>query len=330
MTHSSGILALMDISLALRAMKAKSKRNAPRAARLLAVLLIWGVASSPVLPDQIPPFFIDCVVALGRLQAPAPGQPPVWVTEASGFLYGIPMDAETDQLKHQYEVYLVTNRHVLANHSQIVVRLNAEKVGGPVREFALSLKDDKGQELWFSHPNPAIDVSVLHVNGAYLRAQGLQSNFFEADHNVADRTKMKDIGLAIGDDVFVLGFPMGISGTEQRNYVIARRGSIARINDALETGGITFLIDAFVFPGNSGGPVVSVPNFNAIQGTRPQDHAYLIGMVRGYVPYQDVLVSKQTGEARMVSEENSGLAEVIPMDYINETIDASRKATSKQ
>ena len=303
--------------------------HTPIAFLLLVVLLICCYTSS-VFPDQIPPFFINCVVALGRLQIPAPGQPPVWVTEASGFLYGIPADAETDPSKHQYDVYLVTNRHVLANHSQIVVRLNAEKLGGPVREFPLFLKDEMGRDLWFSHPNATIDVSVLHVNAAYMREQGLQSSFFEADHHAANKAKMKEIGLAIGNDVFVLGFPMGISGTEQRNYTIARRGSIARIDDVLETGDTTFLIDAFVFPGNSGGPVVSVPNFNAIQGTKRQDHAYLIGMVRGYVPYQDVLVSKQTGEARMVSQENSGLAEVIPIDYVNETIEASRKLIPKQ
>jgi hypothetical protein len=240
------------------------------------------------------------------------------------------VDAETDPSKHQYDVYLVTNRHVLANHFQIVVRLNAVKISDPLREFPLSLKDDKGQDLWFSHPNPSIDVSVLHVNAAYLQAQGLQSNFFEADHHVADKAKMRDIGLAIGNEVFVLGFPMGISGTEQRNYAIARRGSIARISDVLEAADTTFLIDAFVFPGNSGGPVISIPNMNAIQGTKPQDHAYLIGIVRGYVPYQDVLVSKQTGEARMISQENSGLAEVIPMDYVNETIEVSRKDTPQK
>ena len=321
----------MDNANTLAATKIGSRQNAPReTARLLAALLILVFVSSSAFSDQIPPFFIDCVVALGRPQAPSPGQPPVWVTEASGFLYGVPMDSETDRSKHQYDVYLVTNRHVLANHTEIVARLNAAKIGGPLREFTLSIKDDKGQDLWFSHPNPAIDVAVIHVNGAYLREQGLQSSFFEADHHVADKAKMKDIGLAIGNDVFVLGFPMGISGTEQRNYTIARRGSIARINDVLETNDIAFLIDALVFPGNSGGPVVSVPSLNAIQGTKPQDHAYLIGMVRGYVPYQDVLVSKQTGEARMVSEENSGLAEVIPMDYVNETIDASRKAAPKQ
>jgi S1-C subfamily serine protease len=293
---------------------------------LLTALFLWVFTSSSAFPDQIPPFFIDCVVALGRLQPPAPGQTPVWVTEASGFFYGVPMDTETDPQKHQYAVYLITNRHVLANHDQIFVRLNAQKAGAPVREIPLSLKDDKGQELWFSHPNAAIDVSVLHINAGYLREQALQSTFFEADHHVADKAKMKDIGLAIGNDVFVLGFPMGISGTEQHNYVIARHGTIARINDVLETSGLTFLIDAFVFPGNSGGPVVSVPNLNAIAGTKHQDHAYLIGVVRGYMPYHDILVSKQTGEARMVSEENSGLAEVIPIDYVNETIEASRRA----
>ena len=40
-----------------------------------------------------------------------------------------------------------------------------------------------------------------------------------------------------------------------------------------------FLVDAFVFPGNSGGPVVSKPEALAITGTKSQDYAYLIGIV---------------------------------------------------
>jgi S1-C subfamily serine protease len=205
-----------------------TRRTRNLATRVFAALLIWSFASC-AFPDQIPPFFIDCVVALGRHQVTVPGQPPVWATEASGFLYGVPLDAETDPLKHRYDVYLVTNRHVLANHAQIAVRLNAAKIGEPVREFDLPLKDGSGKDLWFSHPNPTVDVSVYRVDGSYLRAQGLQSTFFPADQNAADKAKMKEIGVAVGDDVFVLGFPMGISGTEQRNYVIARRGNIARI-----------------------------------------------------------------------------------------------------
>lgn len=275
---------------------------------------------------KIPPFFIDCVVALGREE----GVPPKWATEASGFLYGVPVDKETDLAKHQYEVYLVTNRHVLANHSDITMRLNSQKETDPVKEFTLALKNADGTDLWVSHPDPLVDVSVIHLNAAYLRQQGLQSTFFSADLHVADKAKMKEIGTAIGDEVFVLGFPMGISGTFQRNYVIARRGTIARIEDTLTSNATTFLIDAFIFPGNSGGPVVSVPDLNFIAGTKAQDKAYLIGMVRAYVPYTDIAVSQQTGQPRMVSQENSGLAEVIPVDYINQTIQAAREAEKRR
>jgi S1-C subfamily serine protease len=279
-----------------------------------------ALVSFSCLAALIPPFFVDCVVALGTSQASVPGQPGQWVTEASGFLYGVAADQETDLAKHKYSVYLVTNRHVLAGHAQITMRMNAAEANGVVREVPIALKDAKGVELWTSHPNPSVDVSVVHLNGQYLQAQHLQSTFFEDDHHAADRAKMKEIGLAIGDQVFVLGFPMGLSGTAQRNYVIARRGSIARLSDVLEGSGTTFLIDALVFPGNSGGPVVSVPNLSPIQGTKPQDRAYLIGVVRAYLPYQETLVSQQTGQARMLTQENSGLAEVIPVDYVNDTI----------
>jgi S1-C subfamily serine protease len=278
----------------------------------------------------IPPLFVDSVVALGRYQTRVPGQPPEWVTEASGFLYGFAADAETDPAKHMYGVYLVTNRHVLANHNEIAVRLNPVKATDLVKEVSIDLKDERGNDLWVSHPNPAIDVSVVRLNGRWLREQGVQSSFFGNDKHAADRAKLKEIGIAIGDGVFVLGFPMGLTGTAQRSYVIARQGSIARISDALEGAGNTFLIDAFVFPGNSGGPVVSAGNANAIEGTKAQDRAYLIGVVRSYMPYSDVAISQQTGQVRMLLQENSGLAEVIPIDYVNETIVASRAAESQR
>jgi hypothetical protein len=190
---------------------------------------------------------------------------------------------------------------------------------------SISLKDDRGNDLWVSHPDPAIDISVVRLDGQWLRDQALQSAFFANDSHAADTAKMKEVGLSIGDGVFVLGFPMGLTGTAQRSYVIVRRGSIARISDVLEGASKTYLIDALVFPGNSGGPVISAPNAMAIEGTKSQDRAYLIGVVMGYLPYTDVAFSRQTGQARMVSQENSGLAEVIPVDYVNETIEFARR-----
>jgi S1-C subfamily serine protease len=297
-------------------------RNALSATVLLASCLSLA---SRLAPAEIPAFFVDSVVALGQNISPGSGQPPQWQTEASGFLYGYAVDNETDVTKHNYQPYLVTNRHVLAGRTSISVKVNAERESDPVREIVVNLTDEHGASIVISHPDPSIDVSVIKVSGPFLRAEHLKANFFANDKHAADRAKMKELGTSIGDGLFVLGFPMGISGTLVRNYVIARRGSIARISDVLDGSSKTFLIDAFVFPGNSGGPVVSAVDITAIEGTKPQTAAYLIGMVKGYVPYDDVAVSQQTGRPRMVSEENSGLAEVIPVDFINETIEFDRR-----
>ena len=87
----------------------------------------------------------------------------------------------------------------------------------------------------------------------------------------------------------------------------------------------TFLIDAFVFPGNSGGPVVLRPEISAIQGTKNQSTAYLIGIVLSYMPYIDAAFSLQTHRTRVTFEENSGLAEILPTDYIDAAIKAYRE-----
>jgi S1-C subfamily serine protease len=292
----------------------------------LAVLAAVFLAGREVRAAQIPPFFVDSVIALGRYESRVPGQPAEWTTEASGFLYGFAMDKEADKAKHMYTIYLVTNRHVLANHSQVAVRFNPAKTSDLVKEVSIALKDERGNDIWISHPNPLIDISVVRLSATWLKEQALQTAFFTNDTNAADKAKLKEIGTAIGDGIFVLGFPMGLTGTAQRSYAIARQGAIARISDALDGGATTFLIDALVFPGNSGGPVVSTANVNAIEGTKSQDRAYLIGVVRAYLPYSDVAISQQTGQVRMISQENSGLAEVVPIDYVNETIAASKAA----
>jgi hypothetical protein len=64
------------------------------------------------------------------------------------------------------------------------------------------------------------------------------------------------------------------------------------------------------------------PEALAIEGTASQVMPYLIGVVQAYVPYEDVAVSLQTGRPRIVFEENAGLAAVLPIDFIEETIAA--------
>lgn len=79
-----------------------------------------------------------------------------------------------------------------------------------------------------------------------------------------------------GNEVFVLGFPLGLAG-ESRNYTIVRQGIVARIHDWYDDEAKVFLVDASIFPGNSGGPVLAKPTMHTYG--KAITTATLIGMV---------------------------------------------------
>jgi hypothetical protein len=309
----------------------------------IAILVFTTIASATLVPPLLP----DTVVALGAMNPMAvPGGACIlqWATEGTGFLYGYLTQDDPDPTKRQYEVYLVTARHVIEEHAaaqaiskasqaatpqnmacpptgqsgdSISVRMNPTNPNLPGREFDLAIKD------WFLDPNRAGDVAVYHLNAPYLKAQGVLDNFIPNDQYAAGKDKLKSIGVSAGDGVFVLGFPMNLAGA-QRNYVIVRQGGIARISDLLDGASPSYLVDAFVSPGNSGSPVILRPEAISIVGTPPQSKSFLVGMITSYQPYTDIAFSLQTKRPRVSFEENSGLAEVLPIDDIDQAIVAQR------
>ena len=279
----------------------------------------------------IPPPFLDAVVLIGRKQINVLPPSEQWIPEASGLLYGDFVKKVDDQ-HNQYNTFLVTNRHVIeehalmANNAPLSVKFNL-KTGSSTRAYDINLRDDKGNPLWHFHPNPAIDVAIISINVNVLESEGAVFYYFRSDNEVLTRTKAKEIGLSEGDGVFVLGYPMGLVG-QQQDYVIVRQGAIARVRDSLDSVTATsFLVDSLVFPGNSGGPVILKPELVSIQNAKPAiQQAYLLGLVKGYIPYTDVAISAQTRRARVTFEENSGLAEIIPAECIKEAIDDLKKS----
>ena len=270
----------------------------------------------------IPRFYLDCVVAIG---VPAEEEQISWI--ASGFLYGDFL--KTVKEKNLYLVFLVTNRHVFDGRKQIILRFNPSS-GEQAREYPLNLVDESSQKLlWTPHPNPQIDIAVTVPNVKFLRKEKIQFSYFRSDQHIAALDKIAELGITEGDFVYVLGFPMGLIGPE-RNYVIVRSGNIARIQDAVDHRSNEFLIDASIFPGNSGGPVVTKPEVVAITGTKAVSSGYLVGVIQSYVPYRDVAVSSQTHQPRIVFEENSGLTAVIPIDFVIEAIKAHEETRAKE
>lgn len=261
----------------------------------------------------IPPFFLNCVVSIG-VPSVAPPNATAWV--GTGFIVGRPFVDEGGAKK--YHTFLVTNKHVLVGKTSILLRFNSLD-GTRVFDYPVALEKD-GELIWVGHPSAEIDVAVLSINPTVLEKDGAEFAFFNLDDHVMNLEAMKAEGLSEGDGVFVLGFPMGIVAPQKKN-VIARVGAIARIRDVFDGHQSSFLIDANIFPGNSGGPVVIRPEVNCITNTKAISRAALIGIVKSYVPYRDVAVSQQTGNPRVIFEENSGLALVETVDSMTAVIE---------
>ena len=261
----------------------------------------------------ISPNYFDCVVAIG-VENPSDPTKKQWV--GTGFLFGYRNDTYEE---NKYTIYIVSNKHVFEGSKQVFLKFNPQ-AGQPAKDYTLDLEDKDGHKMYKEHPNANIDVAVASINATVLQKDGIHFNFFRYNNDVYTKSEMSNLGVTEGDGVYVLGYPMGLVGTT-RQYVILRHGAIARVKDMLEGYSSDYVIDSFVFPGNSGGPVIIKPEVMCIEGTKSINESRLIGLVKSYITYTDVAVSAQTGRNRIAFEENTGLTNVEPVDHIIEVIE---------
>ncbi len=260
----------------------------------------------------IPPFYLDCTVAIGVVKENQ------FVGIGSGFLYGHFLKKINEETG-EYGVYLVTNKHVLKDKEIVYIRFNPKNVDQPAKDFPIVLIESN-KPVWYSLKEIDVDVAIVRINIRLLEEKGIHFRYFYSDKNIANKEKLNEIGTTEGDFIYTIGFPMNLIG-EKRNYAIVRHGTIARIRDYLSGELAEILIDSLIFPGNSGGPVVSKPELTRIDGTQSQSAAYLIGLVQSYIPYQDYAISPQTGRTRVMFEENSGLGSVVPIEFVIRSIE---------
>lgn len=260
----------------------------------------------------LPPKYLDNVISLGDK---LPDGKTLWC--ASGFLYGYFLKQEND-LSH-YLVFLVTNRHVFENKKNIIVRIN--KIDShESKEYLIELINKDGKRNWFVDEDPDIDYAILNILPTKLHEDKIKLSYFRNNIDIVKTNNYFDLGISEGDSVFILGFPLGLNDPIV-NFVIVRSGLIARMRDTLAGKSKGFIIDASVFPGNSGGPVINKPELFSIEGTKAVSKSLLLGIISSYITYQDTAVSLQTKRKRVIFEENSGLALVFPIDYVDRIIE---------
>ncbi len=239
------------------------------------------------------PALLDVVLPVG-----AAATPPYTGT---AFLYGKRFPNESDV------GFVVTNKHVIetvGRYSEDGVILHVNLLQGGATPVTIPFSS------WTFHDSA--DVAVYMV-GFPLPLPPSMNKWFLPDLFYTPRASLKDQAIGEGSPVFVVGFPLGLGGHADISYPFVRQGIVAQIQPWIDGNSDSIVIDANAYPGSSGSPVF------VKQGEAAEIR--LLGIVSSYIPYEEELVSRQTGETMAVSIENSGLALVIPVEYIEETID---------
>jgi len=247
------------------------------------------------------------------------------VSIATGFLIG-KQTGKTNEKGNLYALFVVTNRHVFQNKKtkeyQKYVYFRFNTLNQKSHYFKVELLKEDNTPLWFMHENENIDLAVLPINASAINNSKISYYFF-CDNDIFYAKDFVQKNISTGDGLFVLGFPMSISG-KTRNFVIVRQGVIARVDEEVLEQGF-FYIDASAYPGNSGGPVIHKPEILAISGTSSNSSAGLIGVISSGETYSDIAVSQQTGEPKVIFTEQTGLIRVVPTELIFEIIDKTFK-----
>ena len=215
--------------------------------------------------------------------------------------------------------YLVSNRHVFESSNSIVIRMK-EAGKDSLMEMNANLVDATGKIAYITHDRKDVDIAVLPLNADVINNNNLEFPNFNIDEQAMSSTELRENGVDEGSIIYMLGFPMGLVN-QKSNLPLCRMGCIARMSETQISEEHNLLADIQNFPGNSGSPIVLRPEFISVNKTKSLNKSVLIGIIHSYIPYRENLINSQTGQIVEIKSENSGIANVHPVEYIREIID---------
>lgn len=207
--------------------------------------------------------------------------------------------------------HIVTAKHVIDKDWQnLHVFLNSKHLNKPLAK-PLSVIYNGGHS-WIRHPDPQVDIAIL----PFLKEKDDKVVFIPDEMILKNIEEINEL-----IDVFYVSFQPGLNNFQQDGCVnpIIRKGVVSRMNN-----NNTFYIDGSAFPGNSGSPIFVLPsavkiNDDGVSIGGPMKIT-LAGIMGAYIPYRDVAISQQTGNPRVIFEENTGLSLVWSAKFIDEII----------
>lgn len=256
----------------------------------------------------IPKVYFESVVSIG-----------VHIDATNIFWYGTGFFVGKDAgPKNKVYPLLVTNKHVLKGKDCIVIRM--KKVDSDeLQVIDAPLKNKDGSLRYYIHDLEKIDIAVLPLNAQYLVDNKYEFPCFNIDSNALTTSELRSKGAEEGSIIYMLGFPLGLVNNSS-NMPLCRMGCISRMSETQINEQHNMLVDIQNFPGNSGSPIITRPEFVHITGTESLEKSVLVGIVHSYLPYEEKLINSQTKKVVEIKSENSGIAYVHPVEYIRDII----------
>ena len=188
--------------------------------------------------------------------------------------------------RDESERFLVTNWHVLAGrhpktmkalhkdcavpdeieYVQFIADETYEENYEEVVRTRVRLEGDHGNPVWLEHPvhGSKVDVAAIQIppgtlietphGKRYTRIYPINGDITTLVEILRQVPPWRAIRREMGDDMFVLGFPLGLTPTG--HFPIWKRASVASEMDVLLDGRPAFLIDTATREGMSGSPVI--------------------------------------------------------------------------
>jgi hypothetical protein len=182
----------------------------------------------------------------------------------TGFLFAFTNESNP----HLFVPLLVTCRHVIKNSVYgrlIFTQWSSNTSSISTNKLVFEFQDFESR--WIMHPDSNVDLCIMPITDVLQAAKGRHEipyvKMFRPDQipPESDWTNF-----SIFQEVKFIGYPIGIRD-EKNNLPVARRGMIATDPAVDYNGDTKFLIDAAVFPGSSGSPVLIADEGDFQSGT---------------------------------------------------------------
>ena len=176
---------------------------------------------------------------------------------------------------------LVTNKHVIKGARVGRFFFTQKKNDEPDVGKRFDIVIDNFEQSWYGHPNPEIDVAAMPLV-PLLEAIKQQGNdvFFRSLSQtlIPDEDQLAELDAL--EEVLFVGYPSGIYDTANLLPVF-RRGITATPIQIDYEGKPIFLLDASVFPGSSGSPVLiyNLGGYTSRRGFTVGTRVFFLGII---------------------------------------------------